>query len=107
MEGPTATTLTGAILKAKDPVVAAFHILFKGLALFIYVFGRWFSSNDVFLFVLIILMLASDFWVVSKRASPRLSPTRLTLLVGLEGEECLGETPGGTEVVEQRQGGRH
>jgi hypothetical protein len=50
-----------------------FHILFKGLALFIYVFGHWFSSNDVFLFVMIILMLAFDFWTVRFSRMKRLS----------------------------------
>jgi hypothetical protein len=56
--------LSGAIRQAKHPTVAAFHIAFKALALFCYVFGSWFSSNDVFLFVIIILLLAADFWTV-------------------------------------------
>jgi len=67
--------LSGAMRQAKHPTVAAFHMAFKSLALFVYMFGSWFSSNDVFLFVVIILLLACDFWTV-KNVSGR-------LLVGL------------------------
>ena len=56
--------LSGAFRQAKHPTVAAFHIAFKTAALFVYMFGSWFSSNDVFLFVIIILLLACDFWTV-------------------------------------------
>ena len=52
-----------------------FHLLFKSLALFIYVFGSWFTSNFIFTFVICIVLLAFDFWTV-KNVSGR-------LLVGL------------------------
>jgi hypothetical protein len=52
-----------------------FHFLFKSLALFIYVFGSWFTTNFIFTFVLCIIFLAFDFWIV-KNISGR-------LLVGL------------------------
>lgn len=45
------------------------------LALFVYVFGGWFTSNFIFLFVICMLLLACDFWTV-KNVSGR-------LLVGL------------------------
>lgn len=52
-----------------------FHLLFKSLALFIYIFGSWVTSNFIFVFVLCIILLAFDFWTV-KNISGR-------LLVGL------------------------
>ena len=45
------------------------------MAIFIYVFGSWFTTNVIFTFVLCILLLAFDFWTV-KNISGR-------LLVGL------------------------
>lgn len=50
-------------------------MLFKSLALFIYIFGSWFTSNFIFTFVICIVLLAFDFWTV-KNVSGR-------LLVGL------------------------
>lgn len=50
-------------------------MLFKGLAIFIYVFGSWFTTNFIFTFVMCIVLLAFDFWTV-KNISGR-------LLVGL------------------------
>lgn len=52
-----------------------FHFAFKILALLIYIFGGWFTSNFILIFVLCILLLACDFWTV-KNISGR-------LLVGL------------------------
>lgn len=52
------------IRDSKHPWVAFFHIFFKVMALFIYVFGTYFSSNFVLIFVMCILMLAMDFWTV-------------------------------------------
>jgi hypothetical protein len=56
-------------------VTIIFHLLFKTAALFLYVFGSWFTSNFIFTFVLCIILLAFDFWTV-KNVSGR-------LLVGL------------------------
>ena len=52
-----------------------FHLLFKSLAIIIYIFGSWVTSNFIFVFVLCIILLAFDFWTV-KNISGR-------LLVGL------------------------
>lgn len=61
--------------QSKHPGTVFFHLFFKALALFLYIFGSWFTSNFVFIFVLCIIFLAFDFWVV-KNVSGR-------LLVGL------------------------
>jgi len=61
--------------QSKHPVTVFFHLFFKSAALFLYIFGSWFSSNFIFLFVICILLLAFDFWTV-KNVSGR-------LLVGL------------------------
>lgn len=45
------------------------------MALFLYIFGSWFTSNFIFTFVICIVLLAFDFWTV-KNVSGR-------LLVGL------------------------
>jgi len=60
---------------SKHPTALVFHLLFKGLALFLYIFGDWFMSNFVLSFVLCIILLAFDFWT-TKNVSGR-------LLVGL------------------------
>ena len=57
------------------PQAAFFTILFKGLAIGAYIFGSFFSSNFILIFVFVILCLASDFWTV-KNVTGR-------LLVGL------------------------
>jgi len=58
-------------LGLKHPVAAGFHLLFKTLAILIYLFGGLFSSNFVNIFVVCVLMLAFDFWTV-KNVSGRL-----------------------------------
>jgi hypothetical protein len=64
------------ILKqSKHPLAIFFHLLFKALAIFMYMFGSWFTSNFIFIFVICIILLAFDFWTV-KNVSGR-------LLVGL------------------------
>ncbi|OQR84651.1 hypothetical protein ACHHYP_13099 [Achlya hypogyna] len=68
-------SVTDSVRKAKHPVAALFHVLFKVLALLAYLFGGIFSSSFVFVFVICILLLAFDFWTV-KNVSGR-------LLVGL------------------------
>ncbi|KAE8904429.1 hypothetical protein PF005_g2766 [Phytophthora fragariae] len=69
------TSMRKVVTGAKHPVAAFFHLLFKGLALFLYMFGSIFISNFVFIFVVCVLLLAFDFWTV-KNVTGR-------LLVGL------------------------
>ena len=57
------------------PQAAFFTIFFKGIAIGTYIFGSWFSSNFILMFVFVILCLAFDFWTV-KNVTGR-------LLVGL------------------------
>ena len=60
---------------SKHPMAALFHILFKSVALFFYLFGSWFTDSFIFTFVFCTVLLAFDFWTV-KNVSGR-------LLVGL------------------------
>lgn len=48
----------------KHPVPALFHLLFKTMAILTYMFGTWFSSSFVNIFVITVLLLAFDFWTV-------------------------------------------
>jgi hypothetical protein len=59
--------------KSSHPMVCIFHVLFKGLALFFYIFGGWFTgdghggtfgANFITVTVVCMLLLAADFWVV-------------------------------------------
>jgi len=52
-----------------------FHLLFKSLALLVYLFSGLFTSSYIFVAVVVILLLAFDFWTV-KNVTGR-------LLVGL------------------------
>lgn len=64
------------ILKqSKHPSAIILHLIFKAAALFMYIFGSWFTTSFIFTFVICIILLAFDFWVV-KNISGR-------LLVGL------------------------
>jgi hypothetical protein len=56
-------------------MVVVFHLLFKSLALVVYIFSGLFTSNFIFVAVVTILLLAFDFWTV-KNVTGR-------LLVGL------------------------
>jgi Eukaryotic protein of unknown function (DUF846) len=72
--------LQDQLKQSSHPTVIIFHLLFKGIALFLYTFGGWFvktahSSRFILMTVILILLLAADFWVV-KNVTGR-------LLVGL------------------------
>lgn len=63
----------GRLAQSSHPMVCVFHVLFKGLALFFYIFGGWFASdghggtsgaNFITVTVICMLLLAADFWVV-------------------------------------------
>jgi hypothetical protein len=67
LSGPAPAAQSGVadmFRQSSHPVAAAFHVAFKALALFFYLFGTWFSSSFVLLFVLCIVSLAFDFWTV-------------------------------------------
>ena len=73
--GPSSNIGSWFFNQSKHPGTVFFHLFFKALALFLYIFGSWFTSNFIFVFVLCIIFLAFDFWTV-KNVSGR-------LLVGL------------------------
>lgn len=66
-------SVLAALAMSSHPMICIFHFLFKGLALFLYIFGGWFtgdghggtsSANFITVTVCCILLLAADFWVV-------------------------------------------
>jgi hypothetical protein len=61
--------------QSHHPTALMFHVGFKAAALFVYLFGGLFSKSFVLAFVMVVLLLAFDFWTV-KNVSGR-------LLVGL------------------------
>mmetsp|Transcript_27051 Transcript_27051/g.23837 ORF Transcript_27051/g.23837 Transcript_27051/m.23837 type:complete len:259 (-) Transcript_27051:327-1103(-) len=68
-------TSSSSSVSHSHPQAAFFTIFFKGIAIGTYIFGSWFSSNFILMFVFVILCLAFDFWTV-KNVTGR-------LLVGL------------------------
>jgi hypothetical protein len=80
----------GLFRGSRHPGVALFHVLFKALAIAVYMFAGLFTSNFVLVCVVCILLLAFDFWTV-KNVSGR-------LLVGLRWWNYVKED-GATEWV--------
>lgn len=76
-------------------MVAFFHLFFKTLALFIYIFGSYFTSNYIIVFVVCVILLAFDFWVV-KNLSGR-------LLVGLRWWSMIKEDGSSEFIFESLQ----
>eukprot|EP01089_Gocevia_fonbrunei_P015684 TRINITY_DN4653_c0_g1_i1.p1 TRINITY_DN4653_c0_g1~~TRINITY_DN4653_c0_g1_i1.p1 ORF type:complete len:219 (+),score=31.87 TRINITY_DN4653_c0_g1_i1:32-688(+) len=75
-EEPEVQPKSSLYAQTKHPVAVFFHIIFKIAALVLYLFAKWFlSSGFVTWFIVIILILAADFWTV-KNVTGR-------LLVGL------------------------
>jgi hypothetical protein len=70
---PSGSMDWGRLAASSHPFVCIFHFLFKGLALFFYIFGGWFAgdgnggvsgANFIVVTVICMLLLAADFWVV-------------------------------------------
>ena len=49
---------------AANPVACMFHVLFKGGAIFAFVFLNAFLNEEIIAFVVIVLFAAFDFWTV-------------------------------------------
>lgn len=64
-----------SLKRSSHPMAVIFYLAFRTSALLTYLFGLLFTSNFVLIFILVILLLAADFWTV-KNISGR-------LLVGL------------------------
>uniref|UniRef100_A0A7S3YZH2 Golgi apparatus membrane protein TVP23 homolog n=1 Tax=Lotharella globosa TaxID=91324 RepID=A0A7S3YZH2_9EUKA len=80
-------------------VTTLFHVLFKGAAIFMYIFGWAFAKNFVINFVVIVLLLAFDFWTV-KNVTGR-------LLVGLRWWNEVNEEDGSNKwIFESRPDGK-
>ena len=75
---------------SSHPTACLFHVLFKCLAIVLYLFG-WNSMEDVMATVLCVLLLAADFWVV-KNITGR-------LLVGLRWWNMVDPTTGETSWI--------
>jgi len=59
----------------KHPIAVFFHLFFKIAAIVVYLCLKWFYSHFILAFIIVVLILAADFWTV-KNVSGR-------LLVGL------------------------
>lgn len=81
-------------MRHSHPVAVVFHLLFRSLAVLIYLFLSIFTSNFVLVFVLTILLLAFDFWTV-KNVSGR-------LLVGLRWWNEVAEDGSSKWIYESR-----
>jgi len=78
------------VRKSAHPAAVVFHLLFKTLALLVYIFSGMFTSNYILVAVITILLLAFDFWTV-KNVTGR-------LLVGLRWWNYVKED-GSTEWI--------
>lgn len=69
----------------KHPVAAFFHVIFKFLALLIYLFGGLFGQEFISTFVAIILLISMDFWVVKNVTGRLLAGLRWSNYIDDEG----------------------
>mmetsp|Transcript_17178 Transcript_17178/g.39606 ORF Transcript_17178/g.39606 Transcript_17178/m.39606 type:complete len:269 (-) Transcript_17178:285-1091(-) len=84
------------VRKSAHPAAVVFHLLFKALALAVYLFAGIFTSNYIFVAVVTILLLAFDFWTV-KNVTGR-------LLVGLRWWNYVKEDGSSEWVFESLEG---
>ena len=74
------------IANSTNPLICIFHLLFKGLAIFTYIFaGFTFNSVTIFLFVSIFAVL--DFWFVKNISGRFLAHLRWWSIVDEKGNE--------------------
>jgi len=84
--------------KTSHPVAVFFHLFFKGIAIFCFTILRLFTDSFIVTFILCILSLAFDFWVV-KNITGR-------LLVGLRWWNEILEDGSNKWVFESRSDGK-
>jgi len=70
----------------KHPIVTFFHLLFRSLALLVYLLCMWFSDSFIGTFVVIILLLSMDFWTVKNISGRILAGLRWWNYINDEGE---------------------
>lgn len=69
----------------KHPVAALFHVLFRSLALLMYLFGGIFGQEFISTFVAVILLISMDFWVVKNVTGRLLAGLRWSNYIDDEG----------------------
>lgn len=74
-EQTPSSAIDGIVKRLKQPKIVFLHLLFRTLAIVAYVLCNFFSNSFVLNFIVVVLLLSFDFWVV-KNVSGR-------LLVGL------------------------
>lgn len=79
----------------KHPAASLFHILFRTLAIIVYLFCTSFGGGITLTFVLVVMLLAADFWTV-KNVTGR-------LLVGLRWWNKVDEDGSSQWVYESRK----
>ena len=50
--------------RSSHPTAAVFHVLFKSAAILFYLLSGWFTKSFVIVFVVVIILMAFDFWTV-------------------------------------------
>lgn len=84
-----------SIATYRHPKTVFFHLLFRTLALFYYFFCTWFSKSFVLNFIIVVLLVAIDFWTV-KNITGR-------LLVGLRWWNKVAEDGSSEWVFEAKK----
>lgn len=82
-------------IKNRHPIALLFHMLFRTLAILLYLFSTLFYSSFITIFVVIIICLSMDFWTV-KNVTGR-------LLVGLRWWNHVDEDGKSNWVFENRK----
>lgn len=54
----------GGFKHLPHPYITFFHLFFRGTAIATYIFCGWFSDSFISSFVILILLLSADFWIV-------------------------------------------
>ena len=72
--------------RLKNPVVTFFHLIFRSLALIVYLLCGWFSDSFIASFVTIILLLSLDFWTVKNITGRIMAGLRWWNYINEEGE---------------------
>lgn len=100
--GEQSSYISDKLKQSSHPTVVVFHLLFKGLAVITYLFGGWVlptgprnpnaGPHTIILTVVIILLLAADFWTVKNVTGRLLVGLRWWNKVTPEGSEWIFES---------------
>ena len=100
--------MPGQLSQSSHPFVCIFHLLFKGIALFLYIFGGFLSQDSsghtsgfkfITLSVCCILALAADFWVVKNITGRLLVGLRWWNQVEGDRTKWIFESAGNDKIV--------